>query len=383
MNEDQRISTKSAARYTSSFLAQYKHCYPERGKPSFVCTDEEKNRGKIVDIDIMEEVEFENFNYYYSSALKDSLYYTPEDFNSADLVACEDEIEDVLEGVDGDVDATNVVAGLGTVNTAVDATRDTVDEVVGVPASTVMHHTENSYTVVWDEVDKKHVQPAAQMISDAPLVVKEYSKYCYIADNLSYRAHPIRESSSGEAFVPAHLAEIIPDRPFMQPFQDPSPRNNLRCVVDLMRHRDDMGGRVVFAQAATEDMGHEADVFSNATLNDDDWDEQVDVSQVADEDLRSKANVISNLLSTVLSHDSDVLHTIPSCDKHTKEAKAFVEVPASEAMHYIGSPYAVALDEVDKKYVQLGVQMIYDASLVLNEYSGYCYVADNMSSSSG
>ena len=88
--------------------------------------------GNIVDIDIMEEIELDNFNYYYSSVLEDSLYYTPEDFNSADLAACEDEIEDVLEGVDGDVDATNLVAGLGdveyTVNTAVDATKYTVDE---------------------------------------------------------------------------------------------------------------------------------------------------------------------------------------------------------------------------------------------------------------
>ena len=101
-----------------------------------------------------------------------------------------------------------------------------------------LRYAGSSYAMAWDEVDKKYVQPAVQRTSDAPLVVKEYSRYCYIADDLSYRAHPIRESSSGEVFVPAHQADIILDRTFMQPFQDLSLRDSLGREVDEMAQKE-------------------------------------------------------------------------------------------------------------------------------------------------
>ena len=55
---------------------------------------------------------------------------------------------------------------------------------------------------------------------------------------MSYRAHPIRESSSGEVFVPAHQADIIPDRPFTQQFQDLSLRDSLGREVDEMAQKE-------------------------------------------------------------------------------------------------------------------------------------------------
>ena len=126
------------------------------------------------------------------------------------------------------------------------------DEVVEVPARTAMHYTTSSYDVAWDRVDRKYVQPAVQMLSDASLVMKGYSRYCYFADNMSYRAHTISGSSSGEVFVPAYQADIISDRPFTQQFQDLSLRDSLGREEDEMGQKEDSLGREVDEMAQKE-----------------------------------------------------------------------------------------------------------------------------------
>ena len=83
------------------------------------------------------------------------------------------------------------------------------DDVLEVPNKVAVHYTGSSYAVAWDEVEEKYIQ-------------------------MSYRAHPIHESSSGEAFVPAHQAEIGPDISFMQYFQDVSLRYNVQGKADQM-----------------------------------------------------------------------------------------------------------------------------------------------------
>ena len=305
--------------------------------------------GKIMDMDVMEETELDNFNCSSSSSsvLVDRLHYTPKEFNAADLATREEtKIEDKMEGVAEGADVENVVPG------KLDATKKDIDgtaaiqskmgslkgvfdvKSAGAVASTV------SAAVDIDDANAKIdvVKADVDTVLDAKIALAETVEIKGFVDAMVDTKDAVVKVVADIAAlkVVADIGDDVVEAKVAAGnavVENPSDLNKINRIIEMLYYSESwLGVKGIMARlmkaTVMKDKRHREELLNQwwqlwyaekgldggATYDDHDEGGQVDITEAATEDLRSESDVISNLRSVFPSHDSDLLSIVTSYD---------------------------------------------------------------------